>query len=114
MILSTKIVDTNKDGKADDLNGDGAVNGQDRITGTPSSLVADAHDKGLFVHAYTFRNEARYLASSYTNNPQVEYATFFNLGVDGFFSDFPGTADLVRDQLAEVRSPQHPSVRILP
>jgi glycerophosphoryl diester phosphodiesterase len=114
MILATKIVDANKDGKADDLNGDGAVNGQDRITGTPSSLVADAHATGLFVHAYTFRNEARYLASSYTNNPQVEYATFFNLGVDGLFSDFPGTADLVRDQLAEVRSPQHPSVRALP
>ena len=114
MILSTKIVDANKDGKADDLNGDGAVNGQDRITGTASSLVADAHATGLFVHAYTFRNEARYLASSYANNPQVEYATFFNLGVDGLFSDFPGTADLVRDQLVEVRSPQSPKVRALP
>ena len=114
MILSTKIVDANKDGKADDLNGDGAVNGQDRITGTPSSLVADAHSTGLFVHAYTFRNEARYLASSYASNPQVEYATFFNLGVDGLFSDFPGTADLVRDQLVEVRSPQSPKVRALP
>ena len=114
MILSTKIVDANKDGKADDLNGDGAVNGQDRITGTASSLVADAHSTGLFVHAYTFRNEARYLASSYASNPQVEYATFFNLGVDGLFSDFPGTADLVRDQLVEVRSPQNPKVRALP
>ena len=114
MILSTKIVDANKDGKADDLNGDGAVNGQDRITGTASSLVADAHSTGLFVHAYTFRNEARYLASSYASNPQVEYATFFNLGVDGLFSDFPGAADLVRDQLVEVRSPQNPKVRALP
>jgi glycerophosphoryl diester phosphodiesterase len=114
MILSTKIVDANKDGKADDLNGDGVVNGQDRITGTPTALVADAHAKGLFVHAYTFRNEARYLASSYTGNPQVEYATFFNLGVDGLFSDFPGTADLVRDQRSEVRSPQNPMVRVLP
>ena len=114
MILSTKIVDANKDGKADDLNGDNVVNGQDRILGTPSTLVADAHSKGLFVHAYTFRNESRYLASSFDNNPQVEYATFFNLGVDGLFSDFPGTADLVRDQIAEVRSPQNPSVRELP
>jgi glycerophosphoryl diester phosphodiesterase len=114
MILTTKTVDANKDGKPDDLNSDGVVNGQDRIVGTPSSLVGDAHAKGLFVHAYTFRNEARYLASSYTANPQVEYATFFNLGVDGLFSDFPGTADLVRDQRSEVRSPQNPLVRVLP
>jgi len=114
MVISTKIVDANNDGKADDLNGDGVINGQDRIIGTPTTLVADAHAKELFVHVYTFRNEARYLASSYTGNPQVEYAAFFNLGVDGLFSDFPSTADLVRDQRSEVRSPQNPLVRVLP
>ncbi|MFN9914081.1 MAG: glycerophosphodiester phosphodiesterase family protein, partial [Pirellulaceae bacterium] len=90
MILSTKIVDANRDGKADDLNGDGVINGIDRVITEPSTLVSDAHAKGLLVHAYTFRNEARYLANSYGNNPQAEYAKFFSLGVDGLFSDFPG------------------------
>ena len=116
MIQSTKIVDANVDGRADDLNADGVVNGQDRVLVTPSPLVDNAHAKGLFVHAYTFRDEARYLASSYTNNPQAEFTNFINLGVDGFFTDFPGTGDLVRDQLADsqVRSPQNPLVRSLP
>ena len=116
MILSTKIVDANADGKADDLNVDGVINGQDRVLATPSSLVDNAHDKGLFVHAYTFRDEARYLASNYAGNPQNEFTTFINLGVDGFFTDFPGTGDLVRDQLADsqVRSPQDPLARSVP
>ena len=116
MIQSTKIVDANKDGKADDLNADKVINGQDRVLAEPSKLVVDAHSKGLFVHAYTYRNEERYLASSYSNNPQNEYTTFINLGVDGFFTDFPGTADLVRDQVSDplVRSPQEPIVRSTP
>jgi glycerophosphoryl diester phosphodiesterase len=116
MIMSTKVVDDNSDGKPDDLNGDGAINGQDRVITEPSKLLDNAHAEGLFVHAYTFRNESRYLASSYANSPQNEYAAFMNLGVDGFFSDFPGTADLVRDQLNAdvVRSPQHPDVRAVP
>jgi len=116
MIQSTKIVDANKDGRADDFNADGVVNGQDRVVATPSTLVSDAHGKGLFVHAYTFRDEARYLASSYAGNPQTEFTNFINLGVDGFFTDFPGTGDLVRDQLADaqVRSPQNPLVRSTP
>jgi len=114
MILSTKIVDANQDGKADDLNSDGVINGIDRVTAEPSNLIRDAHANGLLVHAYTFRNEARYLANSYGNNPQAEYAKFFSLGVDGLFSDFPGTADQVRDQWNVVQSPQNPSVRTTP
>ena len=112
MILSTRIVDANADGKPDDLNGDGVVNGQDRVTTDPSQLVDNAHAEGLFVHAYTYRNEPRFLAQEY-GGPEGEYIRFMNLGVDGFFSDFPGTADLVRDRLAdsEVRSPQNPAVR---
>ena len=116
MIQSTKIVDANADGKADDLNADGVINGQDRVLATPSALVDNAHDQGLFVHAYTFRDEARYLASNYANNPQAEFTHFINLGVDGVFTDFPGTGDLVRDQLADsqVRSPQNPLARSVP
>jgi glycerophosphoryl diester phosphodiesterase len=112
MIVSVKTVDKNGDGKPDDLNGDGTINDADKVTLAPTSLVADAHAAGLLVHPYTFRNEARYLASDYNGNPELELRQFIQLGVDGFFDDFPGTGDLVRDQFVSsvVRSPQNPDV----
>jgi glycerophosphoryl diester phosphodiesterase len=112
MIVSVKTVDNNGDGKPDDLNGDGVINDADKVTLKPSSLVGDAHSAGLLVHPYTFRNEPRYLASDYGGNPELELRQFISLGVDGFFDDFPGTGDLVRDQITApfVRSPQNPDV----
>ena len=84
-------------GKMKDLNGDGKVNLQDARTQPPTSLIADAHKAGLFVHAYTFRNEKRRLAFDYAGNPQAEYLQFYRLGVDGLFSDFTDTALAARD-----------------
>ena len=57
-------------------------------TQPPTSLVADAHKAGLFVHVFTFRNEGKYLAGDYQGDPQAEYLKFFRLGVDGVFTDF--------------------------
>ncbi len=54
----------------------------------PTSLIADAHKAGLFVHAFTFRNEKKYLAADYNGDPQQEYLKFFRLGLDGAFTDF--------------------------
>jgi glycerophosphoryl diester phosphodiesterase len=112
MIVSLKNVDANSDGIADDLNKDGVINDTDRVTLAPTSLVSDAHANGLLVHPYTFRNEGRFLASDYQGNPAKEFEQFINLGVDGYFTDFPGTGDLVRDQITSpfVRSPQNPDV----
>ena len=59
MIVPTKTLDQNKDGKPDDLNNDGVINDTDRVTLPATTLIADAHAAGLQVHAYTFRNEAR-------------------------------------------------------
>ena len=75
-----------------DMNGDGTIDLRDAVTASPTSLVADAHRLGLFVHAFTFRNESRYLAHSYLGDPRAEYQQFFLLGVDGVFSEFPDTA----------------------
>ncbi|MBE9206319.1 phytase [Nostoc sp. LEGE 06077] len=115
MIVSVRGVDANGDGVADDVNGDGLVNDADKTLTAPTSLVGDAHDAGLLVHPYTFRNEGRYLASDYNGDPQAEFRQFIQLGVDGYFTDFPGTGDFVRDQLTGqfVRSPQNPDVRNL-
>ncbi|MBD2774081.1 esterase-like activity of phytase family protein [Iningainema sp. BLCCT55] len=112
MIVSVRGVDNDGDGRADDINGDGVVNDADRFTTPPTTLVQDAHAAGLLVHPYTFRNENLYLAADYNGNPQLEYRQFIGLGVDGYFSDFPGTGFQVREQIAGsfVRSPQNPDV----
>ncbi|MGJ3252163.1 MAG: glycerophosphodiester phosphodiesterase family protein [Elainellaceae cyanobacterium] len=66
--------------------------------GLPTSLIADAHAQGLWVHAYTFRSEPQFLHPAYRGNPQVEYQQFFELGVDGVFSDAPDQAIRARGQ----------------
>ena len=63
----------------------------------PTDVVKNAHAEGLFVHAYTFRNEAKRLASDFKGDPKAEYKLFYNLGVDGVFSDFADTAKAARD-----------------
>ncbi|ARV58172.1 glycerophosphodiester phosphodiesterase [Nostocales cyanobacterium HT-58-2] len=112
MIVSVKTVDKDGDGKPDDLNNDGVINDADKVTTKPTTLVQDAHAVGLQVHPYTFRNEGLYLASDYNGNPQLEFRQFFQLGVDALFTDFPGTGNLVRDQLTApfVLSPDNPDV----
>jgi glycerophosphoryl diester phosphodiesterase len=52
----------------------------------------DAHQRGLLVHPYTFRDEDRFLSNEDKGNPVAEYRRFFNLGIDGVFTDFPDTA----------------------
>ncbi len=97
-LISSKQVDANNDGKPDDLNGDGVIDERDRVLLPPSDVVKNAHAAGLFVHAFTFRNEARRLASDYKGDPKAEYRKFFELGVDGLFSDFADTAVAARNQ----------------
>jgi len=58
----------------------------------PTSLISDAHKAGLFVHIFTFRNEAKYLAGVYKGDPAAEYLAFYRAGVDGVFTDFTPTA----------------------
>ncbi|MBE9057815.1 glycerophosphodiester phosphodiesterase [Sphaerospermopsis sp. LEGE 08334] len=59
---------------------------------SPTSLVNHAHKENLLVHAWTFRNENYFLPLDFQDNPQEEYKLFFELGIDGVFSDFIDTA----------------------
>ncbi|WP_243363369.1 glycerophosphodiester phosphodiesterase [Fundidesulfovibrio terrae] len=70
----------------------------DKSLKAPSTLVRDAHAAGLLVHPYTFRNEARFLAAEYGGDPRAEYIQFFELGVDGLFSDFSDTSFASREK----------------
>jgi glycerophosphoryl diester phosphodiesterase len=96
-IVPTTGGDTNGDGAADDVTGDGEVDERDRELAPPTSLVRRAHRRGLDVHTWTFRNEAWRLASDYDGDPLAEYKLFFALGVDGVFSDFSDTAVAARE-----------------
>jgi glycerophosphoryl diester phosphodiesterase len=66
----------------------------------PTSFVEDAHDAGLVVHPYTFRNENQFLPLELRSSADpnaygdaiAEYEQFYELGVDGLFSDNPDTA----------------------
>ena len=86
-------------GRLLDVNGDGSIDLRDASTQPATTLVADAHKAGLFVHPFTFRNEKRRLAFDYRGEPQAEYLQFFRLGVDGVFADFPDTAVSARAAL---------------
>ncbi|MFI9811085.1 glycerophosphodiester phosphodiesterase [Saccharothrix variisporea] len=66
----------------------------------PTSLVRDAHTRGLIVHSWTFRNENSFLPADFrtSTDPAAygrafeEYAKFYATGLDGVFADNPDTA----------------------
>jgi glycerophosphoryl diester phosphodiesterase len=68
--------------------------------GPPSGLVERAHDAGLSVFAWTFRNENAFLPADRRRGVENaaygdafgEYARFLDLGVDAVFTDHPDTA----------------------
>ena len=85
---------------------------QDNSLKKPTSLVRRAHESGLIVHAFTFRNENFFLPSDYQRgdpkspfflqaygDAAAEYRLFYRLGVDGVFSDNPDTAVAVREKV---------------
>lgn len=64
---------------------------------TPTPVIADAHARGLLVHAWTFRRENQFLPASYRSGPDPnapgdlagEITVFLQAGMDGFFTDNP-------------------------
>jgi glycerophosphoryl diester phosphodiesterase len=72
----------------------------------PTTLVADAHARGLVVHGYTFRAENSFLPDEFDigteaaaiGNLRGQLQAFLDLGMDGFFTDQPdlGVAALRR------------------
>ncbi|HJV95444.1 MAG TPA: glycerophosphodiester phosphodiesterase [Albitalea sp.] len=90
-----------------DSNGDGAVDERDRKLLPPSQVLANAHALGLVVHPYTFRNEQYRLDSDFRANPINEYLAFYELGVDGLFSDFADTAFAARAMFLLMHDPDY-------
>ncbi|MCW2567760.1 MAG: glycerophosphodiester phosphodiesterase [Mycobacterium sp.] len=77
----------------------------------PTTVVRDAHRVGLLVHPFTFRNENQFLPLDLRRgsdptaygNAFAEYQLFFDVGVDGVFSDNGDTAVEARDAWVAAR-----------
>ncbi len=70
-----------------------------------ATFVREAHQKGLQIHVWTFRNENYFLPKDLRTGDHrddqfarrwgralTEYQRYFQLGINGIFSDFPATA----------------------
>ncbi|MFJ8848124.1 glycerophosphodiester phosphodiesterase [Streptomyces cyaneofuscatus] len=70
-----------------------------RLT-TPTTLVKDAHARGLLLHPYTLRNENSFLPADFRRGTDPNAygdvfgaaAAYLATGIDGIFSDHPDTA----------------------
>ncbi len=71
-----------------DRNGDGKLTINDRRVDGSTGVLETAHDKGLLVHTWTFRNDASGYGFS---DPKQEMTYYFDFGVDGLFTDFADT-----------------------
>lgn len=57
--------------------------------GQPSEFLSQAHGFGLSVHPWTFRDDN--LPDGFAT-PEAEFQAYWEMGVDGVFTDFPQTA----------------------
>lgn len=65
----------------------------------PTTLVRDAHARGLVLHPYTMRNENAFLPADFRRGTDPNaygdvfgaYKTYFATGIDGIFTDNPDT-----------------------
>ncbi len=81
----------------------------DGSLGEPSTLVDDAHAVDLVVHPYTFRNENTFLPTDLRegDDPAAygraieEQLAFWEVGVDGIFTDNPDTGVVSRQLFDE-------------
>lgn len=86
-----------------DRNGDGKLTINDRRVEGSTGIIENAHRKGLLVHSWTFRNDASGYGFS---DPKAEMTYYFNLGLDGLFTDFPDTGVAARTESAVVDNVQ--------
>ncbi|MEV7546500.1 glycerophosphodiester phosphodiesterase [Streptomyces sp. NPDC089915] len=73
--------------------------------GAPTTLVPDAHARGLVLHPYTARNENTFLPAEYRKGTDPNaygdafgaFKRYFELGVDAIFTDNPDTGLLAAE-----------------
>ncbi|UQX00337.1 glycerophosphodiester phosphodiesterase [Streptomyces sp. RerS4] len=78
----------------------------------PTTLVRDAHARGLILHPYTARNENSFLPAEYRKGTDpAAYGDalgalrrYFELGIDGIFTDHPDTGLLAAEDFRPGRA----------
>ncbi|KOU38832.1 glycerophosphodiester phosphodiesterase [Streptomyces sp. WM6373] len=81
--------------------------------GAPTTLVKDAHARGLLLHPYTARNENTFLPVEYRRGTDPAaygdalgaFRTYFEQGIDGIFTDNPDTGLLAAEAFRPGRRP---------
>ena len=73
--------------------------------GASTGFIEAAHARGLFVHAWTFRDDQVPAAFAGPEGGEAEIAAFLALGLDGVFADFPETAVRVRNDFLSAPAP---------
>ena len=56
-----------------------------------TDFIQQAHDHGLKAHGWTFNNEWMSLYWDHGQDPYSLLEEFYDLGIDGYFADFPLT-----------------------
>lgn len=84
-----------------DRNGDGQIGAADRRVDGSTGVIEKAHDKGLLVHTWTFRNDSGTYGFS---DPKKEMTYYYDLGVDGLFTDFADTGVEARNASKNVET----------
>lgn len=77
-----------------DRNDDGKQTINDRRVAGSTGVIERAHKHGLLVHSWTFRNDSGGYGFS---DPKEEMIYYFDLDLDGLFTDFPDTGVTARD-----------------
>ncbi len=73
--------------------GDSTLTINDRRVDGSTGVIEMAHQRGLLVHTWTFRDDA----SGYGfKDPKAEMQYYMRLGIDGVFTDFPSTGVAAR------------------
>ncbi|MFG3381112.1 glycerophosphodiester phosphodiesterase [Streptomyces sp. NPDC047999] len=73
----------------------------------PTTLVRDAHARGLLLHPYTLRNENAFLPAEFRRGTDPTaygdafgaYRAYFATGIDGIFTDMPDTGLLAAEEV---------------
>ncbi|WP_330329515.1 glycerophosphodiester phosphodiesterase [Streptomyces sp. NBC_00536] len=82
--------------------------------GTPTTLVRDAHARGLILHPYTARNENTFLPADFRKGTDPNaygdafgaFRAYFGLGIDAIFTDNADTALLAAEDFRPGRRPR--------
>ncbi|OEU88762.1 glycerophosphodiester phosphodiesterase [Streptomyces abyssalis] len=77
----------------------------DGSLGEPTTLVRDAHARGLVLHPYTMRNENTFLPADFRRGTDPNaygdafgaFSAYFKTGIDGIFTDNPDTGLLAAE-----------------